>query len=339
MAQVKRVIIDADPGIDDMAAILMALASDRLQVEAFTTIFGNASVEQCTVNTLRILEAAGRADIPVYQGVGKTLTYDEPTYAAHVHGDDGIGDIDAPLPTTKMQERHGVPELIDRVLASPGEITVMAIGRQTNVALAVSIEPRFAECVAEIVVMGGAIYQPGNATSVATANIVGDPEACDVVYKSGAKVTQVGMDVCNKVEVSGAQQRRVWDTGTPAARMMEAATRFIRQAYGLANRLHNPDGVQYSDLSPMAYAIAPELFECRYVCACGDAGSVCARADGGGLAAWFGCRAECVGGYGCGRRRGYRAVVEVGEHDLALRSAILSRVGEVDARTVGRAVI
>ena len=221
MAQVKRVIIDADPGIDDMAAILMALASDRLQVEAFTTIFGNASVEQCTVNTLRILEAAGRADIPVYQGVGKTLTYDEPTYAAHVHGSDGIGDIDAPLPTTKMQERHGVPELIDRVLASPGEITVMAIGRQTNVALAISIEPRFAECVKEIVVMGGAIYQPGNATSVATANIVGDPEACDVVYKSGAKVTQVGMDVCNKVEVSGAQQRRVWDTGTPAARMME----------------------------------------------------------------------------------------------------------------------
>ena len=147
MAQVKRVIIDADPGIDDMAAILMALASDRLQVEAFTTIFGNASVEQCTVNTLRILEAAGRADIPVYQGVGKTLTYDEPTYAAHVHGSDGIGDIDAPLPTTKMQERHGVPELIDRVLASPGEITVMAIGRQTNVALAISIEPRFAECV------------------------------------------------------------------------------------------------------------------------------------------------------------------------------------------------
>ena len=263
MAQVKRVIIDADPGIDDMAAILMALASDKLQVEAFTTIFGNASVEQCTVNTLRILEAAGRADIPVYQGVSKTLTYDAPTYAAHVHGDDGIGDIDAPLPTTKVQERHAVPELIDRVLESPGEITVMAIGRQTNVALAVSIEPRFAECVKEIVVMGGAIYQPGNATAVATANIVGDPEACDVVYKSGAKVTQVGLDVCNKVEVSGAQQRRVWDTGTPAARMMEAATRFIRQAYRQANRLNNPDGVQYSDLSPMAYAIAPELFECR----------------------------------------------------------------------------
>ena len=111
MAQVKRVIIDADPGIDDMAAILMALASDRLQVEAITTVFGNASVEQCTVNTLRILEAAGRADIPVYQGVGRTLTYHEPFYSPHIHGDDGIGNIDWPMPTTKAQERHGVPEL------------------------------------------------------------------------------------------------------------------------------------------------------------------------------------------------------------------------------------
>lgn len=263
MAQVKRMIIDADPGIDDMAAILMALASDKLQVEAITTVFGNASVEQCTLNTLRILEAAGRADIPVYQGVGRTLTYHEPFYSPHIHGDDGIGNIDAPLPTTRAQERHAVPELIERVLASPGEITLMAIGRQTNVALAVSIEPRFAESVAEIVVMGGSIHEPGNISPLATANIGGDPEAADAVYRSGARVTQVGLDVVNKFEVSGERQQRVWDAGTPAAKMLEAATRFINQAYRRDNRLLNSDGVMYSDLSPMAYAIAPELFECR----------------------------------------------------------------------------
>ena len=260
MAQVKRVIIDADPGIDDTAAILMALASDKLQVEAFTTVHGNASVEQCTVNTLRILEAAGRADIPVYQGVGRTLTYHEPRYAPHIHGEDGIGDIDWPMPTTEIKKRHAVPELIDRVLASPGEITILAIGRQTNVALAASIEPRFAESVAEIVVMGGSLFQPGNVTPLATANIAGDPEAADAVYRSGARVTQVGLDVCNHVEVSGAQQRRVWEAGTPATKMLEASTRFISRAYRNDNRLHNPDGVQYSDLSPTAYTIAPELF-------------------------------------------------------------------------------
>ena len=260
MAQVKRVIIDADPGIDDTAAILMALASDKLQIEAITTVHGNASVEQCTANTLRILEAAGRSDIPVYQGVGRTLTYNVPTYAPHIHGDDGIGNIDWPMPTTSIRVRHAVPELIDRVLASPGELTIMAIGRQTNVALALSIEPRFAESVAEIVVMGGALFEPGNVTPLATANIAGDPEAADAVYRSGARVTQVGLDVCNKVEVSEAQQQRVWDAGTPATRMLDAATRFINRAYRNDNRLHHPDGVQYSDLSPMAYAIAPELF-------------------------------------------------------------------------------
>ena len=260
MTSPKRVIIDADPGIDDTAAILMALASDNLQVEAFTTVFGNASVEQCTLNTLRILEAAGRADIPVYQGVGRTLTYHEPFYSPHIHGDDGIGNIDAPLPVTLAQERHAVPELIDRVLASPGEITLLAIGRQTNVALAVSIEPRFAESVAEIVVMGGSIHEPGNISPLATANIGGDPEAADVVYRSGARVTQVGLDVVNKTEISGDKQRRVWDAGTPATKMLEEATRFIRQAYRNDNRLDYSDGVIYSDLSPMAYAIAPDLF-------------------------------------------------------------------------------
>lgn len=261
MAQAKRVIIDADPGIDDTAAILMALASDRLQVEAITTVFGNASVEQCTVNTLRILEAAGRADIPVYQGVGRTLTYHEPFYSPHIHGDDGIGNIDWPMPTTQVQERHAVPELIDRVLASPGEITLLAIGRQTNVALAVSIEPRFAESVAEIVVMGGSVHEPGNISPLATANIGGDPEAADVVYQSGARATQVGLDVVNSTEVSVARQQRVWDAGTPATRMLEEATKFIRQAYRNDNRLDDPGGVIYSDLSPMAYAIAPEFFE------------------------------------------------------------------------------
>ena len=263
MAQVKRVIIDADPGIDDTAAILMALASDKLQVEAITTVHGNASVEQCTVNALRILEAAGRSDIPVYQGVGRTLTYNVPTYAPHIHGDDGIGNIDWPMPATSIRVRHAVSELIDRVLASPGELTILAIGRQTNVALALSIEPRFAEAVAEIVVMGGSIYEPGNISPLATANIGGDPEAADAVYRSGGRITQVGLDVVNSTEISGARQQRVWDAGTPATRLLEKATRFIRQAYRNENRLADPDGVIYSDLSPMAYAIAPELFGLR----------------------------------------------------------------------------
>ena len=261
----KRMIIDCDPGIDDTAAILMALGSDRLQVEAITTGSGNAPVDKCTLNALRILEAAGRADIPVHQGVNRTLNYYPPLLAPHIHGDDGIGNIDAPEPKAQAQSRHAVPELIERVTASPGEITVMALGRLTNIALAISIEPRFAAAAAEIVVMGGAIYQPGNVSPVATANIWGDPEAADAVYRSGANITQIGLDVVNRFEISGERQRRVWDTGTAAARLLQAATRFHNRAYLKDGRLDNPDGVKYADVSPMAYAIAPELFECRDV--------------------------------------------------------------------------
>ena len=263
MPEPKRVIIDTDPGIDDAAAIFMALASPELQIEAFTTTFGNASTDQCTINTLRLLEATGRTDIPVYKGVGKMLNYETPAYAPHVHGNDGLGNTNLPMPTTPIQSRAAVPEIIERVMASPGEITLMVIGRQTNLALAISLEPRVATAIKEVVVMGGALREPGNVNMVATANIWGDPEAADLVYQSGANIVQVGLDVCNQVEISAEQQQSFWDTGTPAAKILEDATKFINQAYKDANRLYNPGGVQYTDVSAMAYAIDPTLFECR----------------------------------------------------------------------------
>lgn len=262
MVEPKRVIIDTDPGIDDAAAIFMALASPELQIEAFTTTFGNAPLDACTLNILRLLEATGRTNIPVYRGVGKMLNYEEPTYASHIHGDDGLGNTNLPMPKTPIQSRGAVPEIIERVMASPGEMTVMMIGRLTNLALAISLEPRVATAIKEVIVMGGTLREPGNASMVATANIWGDPEAADLVYQSGANIVQVGLDVCNKVEISAEQQQRLWDTGTPAAKILESASRFINKAYQDANRLYNPGGVQYNDVSPIAYAIDPTLFQC-----------------------------------------------------------------------------
>lgn len=262
MAEPTRMIIDTDPGIDDTAAILMALGSPELQIEALITVFGNTPIERCTTNALRILEAAGRSDIPVYEGAGRQYNFDVPHYAAHVHGDDGMGDVGLAEPKGSAKPGYGVMEIIERILASPGEITFMSIGRQTNLALAMSIEPRIAEAIKEVVVMGGAIYQPGNATPVATANIYGDPEATDVVYRSGAKIVQIGLDVCHKVEISGDQQKRVWDAGTSASEIMQKTTQFISDAYRRSGRLMNSDGVQYNDVPALAYSIKPELFEC-----------------------------------------------------------------------------
>jgi inosine-uridine nucleoside N-ribohydrolase len=264
-APATRVIIDTDPGIDDVAAILMGLGSQELQVEALTTVFGNASVTLSTVNALRLLEAAGRTDIPVYQGVGKCYNFTEPTYTAQVHGTDGFGDVAWPQPITPPQRRHAVLEIIDRVLGAPGEITALALGRLTNLALAISVEPRVATALRSLIVMGGAVTVPGNITPVASANLWGDPEAADVVYRSGAKIVQIGLDVCDRVEISGAQQRHVWQVNSAATRLLQALTPCLQASYRRRGLLRHPDSIRYNDVPAIAYVIDPSLFTCQDV--------------------------------------------------------------------------
>jgi inosine-uridine nucleoside N-ribohydrolase len=262
-AQAIRIMIDTDPGIDDVAAILMGLGSQELQVEALTTVFGNASVTQSTINALRLLEAASRTNIPVYQGVGKCYNYTEPTYTAHVHGTDGFGDIAWRQPTTPPQRRHAVLEFIDRVLSAPGEITVVALGRLTNLALAICVEPQVATALRSLIVMGGAITVPGNITPVASANLWGDPEAADVVYRSGAKIVQIGLDVCEQVEISAAQQQHVWQANTAATQLLQALTPCLQANYRRRGLLRHPDSIRYNDVPAMAYVIDPSLFTCQ----------------------------------------------------------------------------
>ena len=259
----RRVIIDTDPGIDDTAALLFAFGSPELEVEALTTIFGNVSLEQCTRNALIILEAAGRADIPVYQGVARSFGLGDPPYAPYIHGSDGLGDTNLPAPTIEPQTRNAVFEIVERVLASPGEITFVALGRLTNLALAINVAPQVAESLKEVVVMGGAVTVPGNVTPVATANLWGDPQAADVVYRSGARIVQVGLDVCREVEFSPEQLQQVWQADTSSTRLLQNAVSFIQAAYNSRGRLRDPGGAQFNDVPAMAYAIDPTLFTMR----------------------------------------------------------------------------
>ena len=256
----KRVIIDTDPGIDDAAAILFALASPELRVEALTTVFGNVSVEQCTTNALKVLGAASRTDVPVYRGSGRPFGLGEPLYSQHIHGSDGLGDAGLPEPEVAAQSRPAALEIIERVLASPGEITLVALGRLTNLALAINVEPRVVDALAGVVVMGGAVAVPGNVTPVASANLWGDPQAADVVYRSGAKISQIGLDVCEEVEFTAAQLSSVWAADTPASRFLRSAVPFIQGAYRKRGRLRDPGGAQFNDVPAMAYAIDPTLF-------------------------------------------------------------------------------
>ena len=258
----KRVIIDTDPGIDDTAAIFLALASPELQVEALTTVYGNGTSEDCTRNALVILQTAERSDIPVYQGVGKPLI-GAPTYGSHVHGSDALGAVGMPPPVGVPQARHAVYELVERIMASPGEITLIALGPLTNVALALSLEPRLAQALAELIVMGGAVLTHGNVTEVATANLYNDPEAAAMVYQSGAPLVQVGMDVCQKVAIPEAHLERIGHTVTPMAQLLTRITPTLVASYAERGLRRRGTGVHYNDVPAVAYAIDPSLYETR----------------------------------------------------------------------------
>ena len=264
----KRVIIDTDPGIDDTAAILLALASPELEVVAVTTIFGNASVETCTANARRVLAAAGRSDIPVFVGAGKPLVRPaNEGWASHIHGDDGLGGSAPPDAGhgihAPSSSRHAALAIAEAVAESPGEVAILALGRMTNVALALSLDPSLARAVREIVVMGGAVTVPGNVSGVATANLHEDPEAASIIYRSGAPITQVGLDVCNRVTVSPAQLAAIADAGSSPTNLLSEATGYLRAAYIRTGRIGPDEGVRYNDMPAVGYAIDPGLFQVR----------------------------------------------------------------------------
>ena len=219
----KRVIIDTDPGIDDAAAILLALASPELSVEVLTTVYGNGPVDACTANALRILHAAGRLDIPVAQGAAKPLLRaPNEEWASQVHGQDALGDSGFPLPAPSARPasgRHAALEIIDRVTASPGEITIVALGR----------------------------YE--------------DPEAAAIVYSSGASLVQVGLDVSNLVTISKANLERIQAAETPSTRLLAAASPYLQKSYVERGLLERETGVRFNDLPAVAYAIDSALFQ------------------------------------------------------------------------------
>lgn len=261
MGDVRRVIIDTDPGIDDTLAIMLALASPELRVEGLSIVFGNVSVAQCARNALTILEIAGHADIPVAVGADKPLVRPYHGHGSTVHGRDGLGETGL-SGTRPVPDRRAVDFLISRIGAQPGELTIVALGPLTNLALAVSVEPRLARWVREVIIMGGAVATRGNATPVAEANINNDPEAARIVFHAGWPVTLVGLDVTHTVTMTPAYLQRLAVARTPVTDLISKITPFYLGAY---KRLVGSDGFYVHDPTAMAAAIRPALFETREV--------------------------------------------------------------------------
>ncbi len=193
----KKVILDVDTGVDDAWAILLALRSPELQVEAITTVAGNVDADLTTKNTLRILELAGNTSIPVARGCGAPLLSELHTGKV-AHGDDGIGNVNFPEPKRQTVPVHAVDLLIEKIMSQPKEITLLPVGPLTNIALALLREPRLAQAVKEVIIMGGAVTVPGNRTPAAEFNIYIDPEAARIVLAAGMPLTLVGLDVTRK---------------------------------------------------------------------------------------------------------------------------------------------
>ena len=189
----KRVIIDTDPGTDDAMAIILALNSPELKIEALTVVPGNVDGRQGLENALKIVSLAGRCDITVAEGAQHPLNQKLIT-AQFWHGKNGLADVELPASKCKADARFGPDLIIELVHRYPHEITLIPVGPLTNIALAVSKDPSIAFLVKDIVIMGGSITG-GNVNGSAEANIYNDPEAAQIVFNAGWMVTMVGSDV------------------------------------------------------------------------------------------------------------------------------------------------
>ena len=226
----KRIIIDTDPGVDDALTFLLALASPEIQLEALTITQGNVTVERGTRNALAVLELLNARNIPVAQGTSLPLV--GPLLASDiVHGSSGLGNAKLPEPQTKPVPQHAIDYLIERFLAEPGELSLFAIGPLTNIALAIRKEPRFANAVKEMVIMGGAIREGGNITPQAEFNIYTDPYAAHIVFHSGIPITLIPLDVTHKCMLYAEQIKQLLQHETPITRFVADATATLRRIH------------------------------------------------------------------------------------------------------------
>ena len=252
--QKTKIILDCDPGHDDAIAIMVAGRHPAIDLLALTTVAGNQTLDKTTVNALHVCEHL-ELDIPVYAGMPLPLVREQ-VVAANIHGESGLdGPVFAPL-RTQVQPRHAVNFLVDTLMASDGDISLVPVGPLTNIATAMRMEPRILPKIRQIVLMGGA-YGTGNSTPSAEFNIYADPEAADVVFRSGAKLTMMGLDLTNQTVCTADIIERMESIGNKAGRLFGDIMRFTLNTQKIAFGL---EAGPVHDVTCIAYLVAPELF-------------------------------------------------------------------------------
>jgi inosine-uridine nucleoside N-ribohydrolase len=246
-------IVDCDPGLDDALALLLVLASPELELLGVTTVAGNQTVDKTTANALRVLELAGREDVPVARGADGPLV-GELVVATDAHGESGLGGLVLPEPTTEPANEHAVDFLAERLLAADRPVTFFALGPLTNLALLLALHPDSTRGIERIVLMGGAIGE-GNQTASAEFNIWVDPESAASVFQSGLDITMVGLDVTNRAVLTPKDAERLrggGPVGAAAAAMLDFYLDFYENAY-------EHGGAPIHDAVAVAHALRPDV--------------------------------------------------------------------------------
>lgn len=260
----RKIIIDTDPGQDDAAAIFLALASpETLEVLGITTVAGNVPLSLTQKNARIVCDWAGKPETKVFAGCDAPMKRPLVT-AEHVHGKTGLDGPDPlPAPVMPLQDQHAVDFIIDTLRAGPaGTVTLCTLGPLTNIGTAFSRAPDIIERVQEIVMMGGAYFEVGNITPAAEFNIYVDPDAADIVFRSGRPLTVMPLDVTHKALTTKPRVEAMRSLGTPAgtamAEMLDFFERFDVEKYG-------SEGAPLHDPCVIAYLLQPDLFTGRHV--------------------------------------------------------------------------
>ena len=250
------VILDCDPGHDDAIALLLALASPEIELLGVTTVYGNQTIEKTTLNALRVLELAGRTDVPVAVGAERPLTR-ELVVAAHVHGESGLDGTALPDAESSAASADATAFIAERIAGADGPVTIVATGPWTN--LAHYVAAHGTDGIERLVLMGGAIAE-GNFTPAAEFNVWCDPEAAAALFATGLDVTMIGLDVTHQALLGAdveQQLRSDGRIGSFVADLNVFFTRYHRETYGW-------EGAPIHDAVALATVVRPELVETRH---------------------------------------------------------------------------
>ncbi|QOF79293.1 nucleoside hydrolase [Variovorax sp. 38R] len=256
-------IIDTDPGADDMIALLFALAApESLEIQALTTVAGNVPLAKTSRNARLACEWAGRPELPVYAGAERPLQR-TPIYAANIHGREGLTGVAVHDPAVPLAAGSAVDYLVRTLRAAPDQsVTLAMLGPQTNLALALEQAPDIVRGLRELVLMAGAHFNGGNITPVAEFNVFADPHAAEAVLQCGVPITMLPLDVTHKILTSDARIARLRQLGNRAG----AIVADILDAYAPQEMAHyGMPGGPVHDATVTAYLLRPDLFQGRRI--------------------------------------------------------------------------